>query len=92
MGNDQSEANSRELFLMRLCQFKTVEDLRKQMDGEQLAKKWTGDDAIAGLALRQRLIEEERYLEREDFLWEIEKHWLPPQFTVDYRSPPKNGA
>jgi hypothetical protein len=76
---------------MRLCRFKTVEELRKRMDEEQAFQEWTGDDAIAKLALKQRLIEEERYLEQEDFLWEIEKHWLPPQ-KAPYYPPPRKGA
>jgi len=77
---------------MRLCRFKTVEELRKRMDEESPVQGWTGDDEIARLALKHRLEKEERFLEREDFLWEIEKHWLPPQHTVYYRPPPKKGA
>jgi len=92
MENDPSEPNSREAFLMRLCGFKTVEELRKKMDEDPPAQEWTEDDKIAEMAYQQQLEEEEKFMERENLLWEIHEHWLPPLRLGSYRPAPKKGA
>lgn len=77
---------------MRLCRFKTVEELRNRMDEEPPVQEWTEEDEETRLAIEYQHEVEEKFTERENVLWEIEKHWLPPLRVLSYRPAPKKGA
>jgi hypothetical protein len=92
MENDPREPNSREAYLMRLCRFKTVEELRKRIDEDPPVQEWTAEDEEARLAIEYQHEMEETFMERENLLWEINEHWLPPLRVTSYRPAPKKGA
>jgi hypothetical protein len=92
VADDSKEPNWHEAYLMRLCGFKTIEELRKRMEEDPPAQEWTEEDEIARLAHEQQLQEEERFMEREELLWEIHEHWLPPLRVISYRPAPNKGA